>query len=130
MCLVVSRAHTPGENLSFVLVLSKDSTLDPMIATKSRIGAWIADPESNLLIGDERSMRLEPRAMDVLMHLAVLAKQLGSLHSGALADLMSPLDAGRVDILRSFLNAKPDLSPVVHQLCFLRASAGDPPRIA
>ena len=61
---------TPEESLSFILVLSKDSTLDPMTATKIRIGTWIADPASNLLQRDDRSARLEPRAMDVLMHLA------------------------------------------------------------
>lgn len=70
---------TPEESLSFVLVLSKDSTLDPMTATKTRIGAWIADPASNLLLKDERSARLEPRAMDVLMHLAARAGEVTSV---------------------------------------------------
>jgi TolB-like protein/DNA-binding winged helix-turn-helix (wHTH) protein len=66
----IATPATPEESLRSVLVLSKDSTLDPMTATKTRIGAWIADPSSNLLLRDERSVRLEPRAMDVLMHLA------------------------------------------------------------
>ena len=66
----IAMAATPKESLSFFLVLSKDSTLDPMTTTRTRIGAWIADPASNLLVRDERSVRPEPRAMDVLMHLA------------------------------------------------------------
>lgn len=37
---------------------------------KTRIGAWIADPATNLLTRKDQSVRLEPRAMDVLMHLA------------------------------------------------------------
>jgi TolB-like protein/DNA-binding winged helix-turn-helix (wHTH) protein len=37
---------------------------------KIRVGAWTADPESNLLEQGDRSIRLEPRAMDVLVHLA------------------------------------------------------------
>lgn len=106
--------------------------------TPEHVGRWIAMKElwPEILSTVTRSPDLfavlttwakEPAAEDHVASLNRLAKQLGSLHGGALADLMSPLDAGRVDILRSFLNAKPDLSPVVHQLCFLRASAGDPP---
>jgi TolB-like protein/DNA-binding winged helix-turn-helix (wHTH) protein/Flp pilus assembly protein TadD len=41
-----------------------------MAAIRSRIGEWTADPASNLLQKGERTVRLEPRAMDVLMHLA------------------------------------------------------------
>ena len=40
------------------------------IETRIKVGAWIADPALNLLEQDDRSVRLEPRAMDVLMHLA------------------------------------------------------------
>ena len=69
----------PEESLRFILVLSKDPTLDPMTAPKIRIGAWIADPASNLLLRDGRSVRLEPRAMDVLMHLAARAGALTSV---------------------------------------------------
>jgi TolB-like protein/DNA-binding winged helix-turn-helix (wHTH) protein len=80
----IATAATPEESLRFVSVLSKESTLHPMTATKTRIGAWIADPASNLLLQDERSVRLEPRAMDVLMHLAARAGAVTSLN-----DLMS-----------------------------------------
>ncbi len=55
-----------------------------MTATKTRIGAWIADPASNLLLRDGRSVRLEPRAMDVLMHLAARAGE-----STSVEDLMT-----------------------------------------
>jgi TolB-like protein/DNA-binding winged helix-turn-helix (wHTH) protein/Flp pilus assembly protein TadD len=41
-----------------------------MSAPKTRIGDWTADPALNLLQQGDRSIRLEPRAMDVLMHLA------------------------------------------------------------
>jgi TolB-like protein/DNA-binding winged helix-turn-helix (wHTH) protein len=41
-----------------------------MKTAKMKIGAWIVDPESNLLERGERSTRVEPRAMDVLVHLA------------------------------------------------------------
>ena len=70
---------TPEESLRFILVLSNDPTPDPMITTKTRIGAWIADPASNLLLRGEQSVHLEPRAMDVLMHLAARAGGLTSL---------------------------------------------------
>jgi adenylate cyclase len=41
-----------------------------MAAPKTRIGDWTAEPALNLLQQGDRSVRLEPRAMDVLMHLA------------------------------------------------------------
>jgi TolB-like protein/DNA-binding winged helix-turn-helix (wHTH) protein len=50
-----------------------------MTVTKARIGGWIADPTSNLLVRGERSVRLEPRAMDVLMHLASRANAVTSV---------------------------------------------------
>lgn len=50
-----------------------------MSTTKTRIGAWIADPAANVLMQGERSLRLEPRAMDVLMHLAARAGEVTSL---------------------------------------------------
>jgi adenylate cyclase len=43
------------------------------------VGAWIADPALNLLEQGGRSVRLEPRAMDVLMHLATRAGTVASL---------------------------------------------------
>ena len=39
-------------------------------ALKLRIGSWIATPSLNLLERGMRSSRIEPRAMDVLVHLA------------------------------------------------------------
>jgi TolB-like protein/DNA-binding winged helix-turn-helix (wHTH) protein len=50
-----------------------------MSAPKTRIGDWTADPASNLLQQGERSVRLEPRAMDVLMHLAARAGEVTSI---------------------------------------------------
>jgi len=41
-----------------------------MSAARIKIGAWIADPALNSVAQGDRSVRLEPRAMDVLMHLA------------------------------------------------------------
>lgn len=43
-----------------------------------RIGAWTAHPDLNLLERDDRSIRVEPRAMDVLV---VLARQDGAVVS-------------------------------------------------
>ncbi len=51
-----------------------------MTATKTRIGAWIADPASNLLLRDGQAVRLEPRAMDVLMHLAARGGEVASVN--------------------------------------------------
>ncbi len=51
-----------------------------MTATKTRIGAWIADPASNLLLRDGKSVRLEPRAMDVVMHLAARRGEVTSVN--------------------------------------------------
>jgi TolB-like protein/DNA-binding winged helix-turn-helix (wHTH) protein len=60
-----------------------------MAATKTRIGAWTADPALNLLQQGERSVRLEPRAMDVLMHLAASSGAVTSVE-----DLMSAVWKG------------------------------------
>jgi TolB-like protein/DNA-binding winged helix-turn-helix (wHTH) protein len=49
------------------------------VDTRIKIGAWIADSALNLLERGERSMRLEPRAMDVLMHLARRADAVSSV---------------------------------------------------
>jgi TolB-like protein/DNA-binding winged helix-turn-helix (wHTH) protein len=51
-----------------------------MTATKTRIGAWIADPASNLLLRDGKTVRLEPRAMDVVMHLAARRGEVTSVN--------------------------------------------------
>jgi TolB-like protein/DNA-binding winged helix-turn-helix (wHTH) protein len=50
-----------------------------MAAPKTRIGDWTADPASNLLQQGEQSVRLEPRAMDVLMHLAARSGEVTSI---------------------------------------------------
>ncbi len=62
-----------------------------MAATKTRIGDWTADPELNLLQRGDRSVRLEPRAMDVLMQLAV---RVGAVTS--VEDLMTTVWKGLV----------------------------------
>jgi TolB-like protein/DNA-binding winged helix-turn-helix (wHTH) protein len=62
-----------------------------MSATKTNIGAWIADPALNSLEQDGRTIRLEPRTMDVLMHLAARAGATTSVE-----DLMSAVWKGVV----------------------------------
>src|SRR5687767_11757271 len=62
-----------------------------MSAAKTHIGAWIADPALNLLEQDGRTIRLEPRAMDVLIHLASRAGAVASVE-----DLMSSVWKGVV----------------------------------
>ena len=49
------------------------------ITTRTKIGAWTADPALNQLEQGDRSVRLEPRAMDVLMHLAARTGEVISL---------------------------------------------------
>jgi TolB-like protein/DNA-binding winged helix-turn-helix (wHTH) protein/tetratricopeptide (TPR) repeat protein len=63
----------------------------PMSAAKTHIGAWTADPALNLLERDGRTIRLEPRAMDVLVHLAARAGAVSSVE-----DLMSAVWKGVV----------------------------------
>jgi TolB-like protein/DNA-binding winged helix-turn-helix (wHTH) protein/Flp pilus assembly protein TadD len=62
-----------------------------MAATRTRIGDWIADPALNLLQRGELSSRIEPRAMDVLMHLAARTGEVTSVE-----DLMSAVWKGVV----------------------------------
>lgn len=50
-----------------------------MTASRTRIGDWLADPAANLLRKGDRTVRLEPRAMDVLMHLAARAGTVTSI---------------------------------------------------
>jgi TolB-like protein/DNA-binding winged helix-turn-helix (wHTH) protein len=82
---------TPEESLSFFLFLSKVPGLDPMATAKIRIGAWTANPALNLVEQGRRSVRLEPRAMDVLMHLATRNGAMSSVE-----DLMSTVWRGVV----------------------------------
>src|ERR1700730_19096134 len=58
-------------HLRNALVLADDRLrIDVHDALKLRIGSWIATRSLNLLERGTRSIRIEPRAMDVLVHLA------------------------------------------------------------
>ncbi len=100
-----------------IVSIAADPFGHPMIdtSTRIRIGAWTAEPTLNLLKRDGRSVKLDPRAMDLLVYLANHAGEVVSV-----PELMTSVWDGRT----------PDDTQVYKTVTKIRKAFGDHPEDA